>query len=106
MQMPRRSRRSSRCFRNDPKQMTEVLTTKLGRSPTEDELNEVLEDFSKDESLHSSLLEAQNAGSVETRKVTETAGASVDTGASETANASAEASAPADLAAMIRAEAD
>ena len=82
--------------------LTEVLTTKLGRSPTEDELNEVLEDFSNDESLHSPLLEAQNAGSVETRKVTETAGASVDTGASETANASAEASAPADLAAMIR----
>ena len=79
--------------------VTEALTEKLGRSPTEDELNEVLEEFSKDESLHSSLA-TQNAVSVETSKDTETAGASVDTGASETANASPEA--PADLTAMIR----
>ena len=80
--------------------VTEALTEKLGRSPTEEELNEVLEEFSKDESLHSSLLATQNAVSVETSKDTETAGASVDTGASEAANASPEA--PADLTAMIR----
>ena len=36
MQSTRRSRRSSRCFHNDPKQTDRGAHDKLGRSPTED----------------------------------------------------------------------
>ena len=82
--------------------LTEALTEKLGRVPTEDEVNEMLEELSEDEAFHSSLLAAQNAGIVESRKGAEAPVASVDTGSSKTANASAEVSAPADLTSMIR----
>ena len=44
--------------------LTEALTAQLGRAPTEEELNEMMEQLSQDESLHASLLAAQNATAV------------------------------------------